>query len=349
MLLNNFIRWRFRGLVWLLSRAIPVKKHGNIERILALICGGLGDRLMSLPALRYLKKEYPKAHLCVAWMEGSLPVVNNEFNEIHDFKEKEIFSKLKLSLNRWDAVYVNIQGVFSITAELCSVMSRAPLRIGPRIEKNRFKQRVYTRPYAISGKDHITIINCHSLFKESEQTALPYKVMRAHSTDNVFRKEPGKKYIGINACMRRGHEYRRWPLVYFKGLIEKILQDDMEPIILYSSFEEKEMKNFFGDLPVKHCLHNSLEQLFDLICSCDVLVTSDTGPSHAAAAVETPVVVIAGPTDPCKTGPVIEKRRVVASNAHCSPCYYNNIECRDPFCLRDISVDTVYKAISELL
>ena len=50
------------------------------------------------------------------------------------------------------------------------------------------------------------------------------------------------------------------------------------------------------------------------------MVTNDSACLHLAAAVETPVVAIFGPTDPRKYGPRGSRDRVVQRQMVCGPC-----------------------------
>jgi lipopolysaccharide heptosyltransferase II len=85
-----------------------------------------------------------------------------------------------------------------------------------------------------------------------------------------------------------------------------------------------------------------------------VFVTGDTGPMHLAAAVETPVVALFGPSIPARYAPLSAGSRVVRVNLPCSPC--NRIRlppdrCRGhvPDCLDGISVGAVLAAARERL
>ncbi len=85
-----------------------------------------------------------------------------------------------------------------------------------------------------------------------------------------------------------------------------------------------------------------------------VFVTGDTGPMHLAAAVDTPVVALFGPSVPARYAPLTSASRVVRVDLPCSPC--NRIRlppdrCRGhvPDCLDGIGVDAVLAAARELL
>ena len=90
--------------------------------------------------------------------------------------------------------------------------------------------------------------------------------------------------------------------------------------------------------------------LRDLACLyglADVVVTTDSGPMHIAAAVGTPVVALFGPTDPARTGPYGEGHRVIRRNLPCAPCFRK--VCRNNRCLTEIEAGEVLREVEGLL
>jgi heptosyltransferase-2 len=92
----------------------------------------------------------------------------------------------------------------------------------------------------------------------------------------------------------------------------------------------------------------NLELLKPIIKRCNLLVTNDTGPRHYAVALDVPVVVIMGPTDPRYTSANLEKTRVIRTNADCSPCH-KKICPTDHCCMRQITPRMVFEAGEKLL
>jgi 3-deoxy-D-manno-octulosonic-acid transferase/heptosyltransferase-1 len=80
-----------------------------------------------------------------------------------------------------------------------------------------------------------------------------------------------------------------------------------------------------------------------------LLVTTDTGPMHLAAAVETPVVALFGPTAPWRTGPYGRHHRVIRTAPPCSPCFKRHCDHHQCRCMRDIRVEMVFDAVAQML
>ncbi len=95
-----------------------------------------------------------------------------------------------------------------------------------------------------------------------------------------------------------------------------------------------------------------LENLAAFFSLCRLVISNDSGPAHLAAAVGTPVVVIFGRDDPglspSRWAPVSRKAMILHSPAGCVPCLAHN--CVSGFrCLANISVQDVVEASEQLL
>ena len=93
----------------------------------------------------------------------------------------------------------------------------------------------------------------------------------------------------------------------------------------------------------------SLTQLGALYRQSAVLITTDTGPMHLAAAMGTPVVALFGPTAPWRTGPFGAGHQVVRSAPSCSPCFKRSCDVHRCRCMTDITVSTVLDATRRVL
>jgi heptosyltransferase-1 len=91
----------------------------------------------------------------------------------------------------------------------------------------------------------------------------------------------------------------------------------------------------------------TLRELACLYRLAALVISTDTGPMHLAAAVGTPVVALFGPTDPSRTGPYGPGHRVIRSGLPCLPCFRKH--CDTVRCMRAIGVGEVFAAVREVL
>ena len=93
----------------------------------------------------------------------------------------------------------------------------------------------------------------------------------------------------------------------------------------------------------------SLMSLAAIYQRAEVVVTTDTGPMHIAAATGTPVVAIFGSTAPWRTGPLGDQHKVIRVEMECSPCLKKVCERGSEDCMGQISVDMVVSTVEEIL
>jgi lipopolysaccharide heptosyltransferase II len=100
--------------------------------------------------------------------------------------------------------------------------------------------------------------------------------------------------------------------------------------------------------PIRLEGRTTLGQLMGVIAELAVFLSNDSGPMHLAAALGTPTVAVFGPTDPTETGPFRAKARVVREIVDCSPCLYRDCPI-DHRCMERVSVVRVVEQARELL
>lgn len=146
--------------------------------------------------------------------------------------------------------------------------------------------------------------------------------------------------------------HRAWPVSHWQNLM-KLLDDNGVPNVIIGGKGEEAYFSGFGKLP-QHTIslagRTGFSELISVIQGAKCVITTDTGPSHIAAAVNTPVVALIGPTNPSRTGPYRTKNnKVLVLNAHlpCSPCYHTErlTHCQQNLCMEQIAPEQVLHAV----
>ena len=92
----------------------------------------------------------------------------------------------------------------------------------------------------------------------------------------------------------------------------------------------------------------TIADIIALARNAAVMVSGDTGPTHIAAAVGTPIVGIYGPTRPERNGPWRPGDETVSRAATCQ-CHHLR-QCRaERWCLLDIAIEDVLAAVERRL
>ena len=78
------------------------------------------------------------------------------------------------------------------------------------------------------------------------------------------------------------------------------------------------------------CGQTSLPEMIEWLRLCDLMITNDTGPMHAAAALGKPLIALFGPTEPRRTGPYGRLEGVLRIALPCSPCFSGHCAWKNP-------------------
>jgi ADP-heptose:LPS heptosyltransferase len=146
--------------------------------------------------------------------------------------------------------------------------------------------------------------------------------------------------------------YRAWPIEYWRELIAELAQGTRQVVIIGGANEQ----DFFSRLdPLPDSVlslvgKTGFPDLIGLLAGAHAVITTDTGPSHIAGAVNTPVYAIIGPTNFRRTGPYPtpdNEIHILSANLPCSPCYNTPRlqACEKNQCMYDITPDQVLSAL----
>lgn len=341
----------------------------NPENILIIKPSSLGDVIHALPVLRVLKNKFPEAR--ISW------IINKELSELIEgspyideiflFHRKRWYNWLNLPVNlidftkfifrirkrRFDTV-IDLQGL--MRSGIISFLSGSSCRIG-------FENARELSPFFYTDKILLPDKKIHSV----ERYIYTAKSLGADDTERDFTirisdediesvenflKEKGvgdtKRIVVVNPWAR--WETKCWPIQNFLSLIERLRKEGLLPILISGNeFKEdtEELIKRFSEPPIAF-LGQPLKRLTALLKRSHLLVTNDSGPMHIAAAVNTPVVALFGPTDPLLTGPYGNGHIVIQKNMDCAPCLERDCS-QQHECMERITVDDVMGAVRKKL
>lgn len=148
---------------------------------------------------------------------------------------------------------------------------------------------------------------------------------------------------------------KRWPIEYFAELARLLAGRYPEHrFAILGGAEDRPLGATIARLAPEQCLdltgRLSLPEMIEWIRLCELMVTNDTGPMHVAAALGKRIVALFGPTDPRRTGPYGQLKRVLRLELPCSPCLKSHCAYFQPFeCLRGLKPAAVLQAVETQL
>jgi heptosyltransferase-1 len=141
---------------------------------------------------------------------------------------------------------------------------------------------------------------------------------------------------------------KHWPLASWQDLAKRLVEElGVRPILTWGNDKElaaaKSIQRACDDKAFLWPRGN-LKDLTALLAKADLVVGSDTGPIHIAAALGTSTVSIFRVTDPKRNAPRGQGHSHVSAAMDCSPCLRKQCEL-DQECGLSISVDKVFSKI----
>lgn len=166
------------------------------------------------------------------------------------------------------------------------------------------------------------------------------------------------RLVLINPNVNEQLPLRRWPPERFSELIRRILatHDDVLVLLTGAPSERAEAQKLASHCASDRCIifagHSALADLPALYALAAVMVTSDSGPAHFAAASGLPTIVLFGPETPSLYQP-LGNSKVIYAGLACSPCLsasnHRKSACTDNVCMQAISVDQVFAVVADAL
>jgi heptosyltransferase-2/heptosyltransferase-3 len=338
------------------------------KQILLVKTHAIGDVLMTTPAIRAVHHQYPRARLSYLVGRWSEPAVkdNPYLRGIIALDDADLFEKRLLRLaklvwqlrgEQFDRAYI-----FQPASEVHRLMQLAgiPERIGFYHQESSHTLtlgvpwRTDDRRY---GPDRfLDLVRATGGNPDRSGLHLDFTITQA-AVDEAYRilGDHPKPWIalcpggGVNP--RQSVPEKRWQADRWAELASRIHSSLGIPILLGSG----------GDYYVARDIAMNCEQVIaegvgrlSLAASAEVIhhsalcITHDTATMHLAVAVNTPTVVLFGPTDPGSLLPDNPKFLAVFHQVECRPCYWHGIfpGCTDPRCLDRLGVDEVWEAVT---
>lgn len=317
----------------------------------------VGDTLLTIPFLRALRAQYADAEIdMLVGQDGHAVMAECPYlDKAIVFEPRQLGFWGAVSLLRqqhYDRAYVLKR---SFSSALMVALADIPERVGFDTEHRGLllTQRI---PYR-GGKQHEAQCFLDAL-PEADHADTRLDVWVPPDMEQAalgFLKPAQGPRIALHAT---SHPAKCWPLQHYKTLAERLVE--MYDAQLYLMGVANEAP-FYGRLlhavsprvreaTVNLCGQTGMLESLALLRRMDLVVASDSGMVHMAAAVNTPLVALFGPTDPQQWHPLSDNYTVVSHpTLPCRPCRMK-ITCNHQFpCLAEIEPEVVLNACKAYL
>jgi len=314
------------------------------SRLLIRAPNWIGDVVLSLPALRDLRRNFPEARLevlarpWVATLYGAVP-------EVDAVVESQGLRADAAALRRRFDVGVLFTNSFGTALGLA--LARIPERWGYATElRGPLLTRRARMPVAIRRRSQVYYYRAMLAGVGLQVSASPDASLRcpeAWRGRADARLGPGR-FIGINPGAAFGTAKRWIPARYAAAATRVAAERDAQVVILGGAGERPlgDAIASMMEAPARNlCGETDLPELVGVLSRLELLLTNDSGPMHLASALGTPLVAVFGPTDWRETAPAGPgPHRLVREDVDCSPCLLR--ECPiDHRCMTRVAVERV--------
>ncbi|WP_371363063.1 Lipopolysaccharide heptosyltransferase 1 [Sporomusa rhizae] len=332
------------------------------RNILIVKLSAIGDVIHALPVASALKQQFPEARITWVVEKPAYDILHNNpyideiiiFNKVN-FKTVAGFIKnapgftTALRQHRFDLA-IDLQGLFKSAAiaflsgaskrlvycnarELSHLVSKqicGPNQDGHVVD--RYLDVVRALGCLADNPEFVI----HITNKEAELAVAKLKQAGMEIDRPYIVLIPGTNWP--NKC---------WPTKHFAQLADKLYDENIIPVIVGSPADTALARDIIAKTkipPVDLTGKTSLKELSYILKNAQKVVAGDTGPMHLAAALQTPVIALFGPTDPKRNGPYGTGHLVLTTNHSCQGCWQRQCpEGRD--CLDNIEVNEVFEAV----
>ncbi len=316
----------------------------------------IGDTLMGTPALRALRESFPESevHLLVNSIRREVVARNPHVDRVLSYRNN-LFYRLLLSFRRLP--YYNTVLVFHANEDIWGVLDAVHYGV------------CYTRQdFQDAGR---RVFKLDSLPRHSIQKRLALVEKAGGRKSEDFRYEfsipsslqgwaaqhlkergflPQDPIVGLQ--LGATDLFKCWPVEFFAQTARYLRSSRRAKIYVNAASAEKELVSRFLDLAGEEGIlvtpREDLLRSAALIQRCRVFISPDTGPMHMAIALGVPLIGLFCPTNVEDTGPLgYDKAVILRKERTCQPC--QNRECKDNFCMKQITVEEVCLAAGQVL
>lgn len=340
--------------------------------ILIVKLSAIGDVVHTLPSLAALRRLYPDAHITWVVEEASADLITGHphldrvlvsrrkrwIRELGTPRKagrafQEIKAFLKALRDRPYDLVIDFHGLFK--SALMVLLSGGRRKLGYDSMQELSGLFLNEKIPEDMGKHAVDRYLDFLRYLKAPETPpeflIPVSEENKKKVEELLEKsglDRGERFVAVSPMAL--WETKLWEDEKFAKLCDRITGELGVKVVLTGS-EEAGMNRRIQSRMTKPAVNlggkTTLRELAWLCRLSSLLVTTDSGPMHIAAAVGTPVIALFGPTSPARTGPYGDGHVVICREMACSPCFLKKCETRQ--CMRDISVDEVFDAAKNLL
>lgn len=339
---------RFRHLCRLDPPVPPDPAAQPVRRVLVIRPGGLGDMVLLLPMLRALREHFPAAAVDVVCESRNAAVLRlaGLADRIWCYDAAPLAVFFGLHRARYDVALDSEQ--FHHISALMALLSRAPVRIGFKINPGRNPLYTHLITYELDGWEAVQFMRLLAPLGIEGGLPVVEGSLRVEALRQDGRQHDTRRIVVHAGATTR---YKRWDRMRWVELVGALAtQGNSSSIVLVGGPSDRAAAAWIAaraGMPVENTAGRlSLRDTAAMLAAATLYVGGDSGLAHLAVALGTPTVILFGPSDSRKWGARGPRHAVVHCNLACAPCAifgYHKL-CHSIACMDGITVQQVVEA-----
>jgi len=341
----------------------------EIERIVVRGTNWVGDSVMTVPALRALRRVLPEAKITLVVRPSAAGI----FADI-DFVDQLLIYDRRSALSiiphvrEWRKRQFDLAVLFqnAFEAALIPFLAGVPIRLGYATESRQpllthplalpdwrsSRHEVFYYLYLITALEQL-LFGASTICETTPDPSLQISAARKAGAEELLRAygvHTGEPVVALCPGSINSRA-KRWPAEAYAALGDRLIESRRQVLLIGSADEAdvtQEVTNRMRRKPAVLTGKTSLDQITAVLSLVDLVVTNDTGPAHIAAALGRPTLVIFGPTNPLTTRPFAPEAEILRHPPDCAPCMLRDCPI-DHRCMTAITVDEVFEHSQALL
>ena len=332
------------------------------ENILLIRLSSLGDIVLTSPAIRAVRRRYPKAliSMLVAQQFADLLTENPHLDEVITFNRTarnrntgEMTRVVRLLRSRNFHLTIDFQRKFRTS--LLAYLSGSKCRVG----NHQPNGIMCTIPVPDRVNKHAIDRNFDLLYPLGIEPADRSLELFLSDTDRektrglLAAKGVHPKRLTVGIFPGAGWKFREWMPNRFAAIGNRIIKDFDAQVLILGGPNEGELVNQVARLMATHAIPIAEElpirRFAALVEACNLFISNDTGPMHIAAALQTPTVALFGPGNHIRFQPLEPIHSTLRHDVPCNPCKQFTDRCKDNICMKLITVDEVWETVQKKL
>lgn len=367
----------------------------ELDRILVVKLADIGDAVLATPALGALRSSYPHARIDVLTSDSSVAVVRlcpavdqiwslnkQAFDQISGLANPAAAARLmklavKLRVRRYDAIVLLHHLTTKFGAEkfrwMCAAVG-APVRAGLDNGRGRFLTH-RAQDFGFGAKSvneyNLDVVSVLGAQANDQQASIAIPSGAREAARHMLKRHGiVDGYVVIHPSVGTFSVARNWFHERFSDVANAITRQFHLPVVLVGATDAAPTAREIASRTSAESLvgDTSIPELAALLDEARLVIGADSGVIQLAAALDTPVIAIFGPSNSQEWRPlgsvVVDEgtalpsglnKYVVRANVPCSPCFYTGFSlgrrhgCSHRVCLDLVTTSRVAQIATHIL